>query len=116
MEYLLLIHEDGELASTLTQEEQDAIYPDYGSFTEEMVEAGVMRGGNPLQPVTTATTIRVRDGSSVTTDGPFAETKEQLAGYYLIGCDNLDQAMAWAAKIPSAKFGAIEIRPIQSMG
>lgn len=116
MEYLLLIHEDKELAGALTQEEQEGIFPAYGAFTEEMVGAGVMRDGKPLQPVTTATTIRVRDGGSVTTDGPFAETKEQLAGYYLIDCNNLDEAMAWAAKVPSARFGAVEIRPVQSMG
>jgi len=113
MEYLLLIYGDETKIPERSSEEYERVYSEYVSFTNEVREAGVMRGLNPLEPVSTATTVRIRDGKTETTDGPFAETKEQLAGYYLLDCANLDDAIAYAAKIPGAKWGSIEIRPIK---
>jgi hypothetical protein len=88
------------------------MYAAYGTFTQELIASGVMTGGSELKPVATATTVRVRNGKTLTMDGPFAETKEQLGGYYLIDVPDLDQAIHWAAKIPSALNGSIEIRPL----
>jgi hypothetical protein len=85
---------------------------DYGAFGKEF--AGTIKGGNALQPTSSATTVRVRDGKRLTTDGPFAETKEQLGGYYLIDAPDLDAAIAVAAKIPGARSGSIEVRPIMT--
>jgi hypothetical protein len=79
------------------------------------VEKGLFVGGDPLEDPSTATTVRVRDGKTLTTDGPFAETKEVLGGYYVLECENLDQALEYAAKIPSAEFGSIEVRPLMSI-
>jgi hypothetical protein len=87
-------------------------YEKYGKFTEEIKKSGNYLGGNPLKPTTTATTVRVRDSKRVVTDGPFAETKEQLGGYYLIEATDLDQAISIAARIPGALYGSIEVRPI----
>jgi len=85
---------------------------DYGKFSEQLKQAGAYVTGQRLRPISTATTIRVRNGETLATDGPFAETKEQLGGFYLIQAADLDEAMTWAAKIPSAKTGSIEVRPI----
>jgi hypothetical protein len=110
MEYLLLIYgEEG------VDENDPSMMPAYGAFTEEVVKKGAMRGANRLRPIATATTVRVRDGKTMTTDGPFAETREQLGGYYLLECKDLDEALAYAAKIPTAKHGSIEVRPIWAM-
>jgi len=84
----------------------------YGAFGEAAKEAGVLLGGEGLQPTSTATTVRVRDGEALTTDGPFAETREQLGGYYLLDCKDLDDAISWAAKIPGAQNGSVEVRPV----
>ena len=84
----------------------------YQDFTAEMVNSKRMVHGDALQPIATATTVTVRDGKTLTTDGPFAETKEQLGGYYLLECENLDDAIAQAAKIPTSTYGRIEIRPV----
>jgi hypothetical protein len=81
-------------------------------YTSALREAGVYIGGNALLPTTTATTVRVREGRTLTTDGPFAETKEQLGGYYLLDCNDLDEAIEWAAKIPSVGRGSVEVRPV----
>ena len=111
MRYMFLIYDrEAEFASR-----SDDLMPLYGAFTEEVNKAGVMRAGDPLQPAGTATTVRVRGGKTATTDGPFAETKEQLGGYYILDCKNLDEAIAYAAKIPTARFGSIEVRPIMEM-
>jgi hypothetical protein len=88
------------------------MYGEYFKFTEEIKKSGNYIGGNPLKPTTTATTVRVRDAKKLVTDGPFAETKEQLGGYYLIEAKDLDQAISIAARIPGARFGSIEVRPI----
>jgi len=87
----------------------------YYAFGQHVKESGAFKGGNPLQPPSTATTVRIRDGKTVTTDGPFAETKEWMSGYYLVEVANLDEAMALAARIPSAKFGSVEVRPIMTI-
>jgi hypothetical protein len=111
MRYLALIYGDENVV--WSDEEQQEVMAGYNTFGEEGGKAGVLTGvGEALQPTSTATTVRVRDGETVTTDGPFAETKEQLGGFYLFDCDNLDQAIEWAAKIPGAKDGSIEVRPI----
>ncbi len=111
MRYMFLIYDREAEFATRT----DNLMPAYGAFSEEVAKAGVMRAGDPLQPAGTATTVRVRNGKTATTDGPFAETKEQLGGYYILDCKNLNEAIAYAAKIPSAKFGSIEVRPIMEM-
>ncbi len=88
---------------------------EYMEFGEEMAERGVLQGGERLHPTTDATTVRVRDGEVLTSDGPFAETKEQIGGYYLVDCKDLDEAIEIAAKIPGAQHGSIEVRPIWEM-
>ena len=112
MRYLLLIYTSEQQDAQRTEEEQQANMDAYYAFTNEVREAGVMVGGEALHPTTAATTVRVRSGQTASTDGPFAETKEQLGGYYMLDCDNLDEAIKWAAKIPGAKDGCIEIRPV----
>ena len=88
---------------------------EYGKLTEDLKKSGQLRAGDALQPTTTATTVRVRDGKRLTTDGPFAETKEQLGGYYLVEAKDLDEAIAIAARIPGARHGSIEVRPVMSV-
>ena len=112
MKYLLMIYTDEQQDAQRTPEQQEANMGEYFAFTNEIREAGVMLGGEALHPTTTATTVRVRNGQTASTDGPFAETKEQLGGYYFLECENLDEAIKWATKIPGAKDGSIEIRPV----
>jgi len=112
MQYLLLIHDDEQGWDRLSEQEQAALMQEYGTFTAELRESGAFVGANRLRPTSTASTVRIRDGETVVTDGPFAETKEQLGGYYMIDVDSLDEALEWAAKIPSARYGSIEVRPI----
>ena len=116
MEFMLLIYEDEAVGEAMTGEESEQRMSAYGEYTRELIAAGVMKHGAPLHPVSTATTVRVRDGATSTTDGPFAETREQLGGYYLLDCEDLAAALAWAAKVPSATQGSIEVRPIIPMG
>ena len=111
MQYMLLIYADEKPWNSMSEDEIKATMQAYGEVSKELVASGAMRGGSELAPVSTATTVRVRNGKALTTDGPFAETKEQLGGYYLIEVANLDEAIKWAAKIPSAAFGSVEIRP-----
>jgi hypothetical protein len=96
----------------MTPEQQGALFNDYGAYTQAIMASGNYIGGNALQPVSTATSVKVRDGKVITTDGPFAETREQLGGYYLIEAANLDEAISIGARIPDAKNGTIEVRPI----
>jgi len=112
MRYLLLIYGNEATNMQMTPAEQQVEIGAYNDFGNELQNAGAMVSGEALQPTMTATTVRVRNGKTVTTDGPFAETKEQLGGYYMVECANLDEAIHWAAKIPGAAKGSIEVRPI----
>jgi hypothetical protein len=116
MQYLAMIYQNDETEAALSPGQLQTMISKYQSLTTEARAAGVYLGGNPLQPAVTATTVRVRDGKVQTTDGPFAETKEQLGGYYLFECKDLDEAIRWAAKIPHAATCAIEVRPIMVFG
>lgn len=111
MQYMLLIYGDEKGWSTMSPEDIGKMMQAYMDYSKSLAAAGVLRGGSELAPVATATTVRVRNGKTLTTDGPFAETKEQLGGYYLIDVPSLDEAIQWAAKIPSALNGSIEVRP-----
>lgn len=115
MRYLCLIYEDEKIWERMQEAESKAIYGEYYAFTEEIKESGHYVGGNPLQPTSTATTVRVRNGKLSTTDGPFAETREQLGGYYLIEAKDLNDAIQVAARIPGARLGSIEVRPVMAM-
>ena len=112
MQYLLMIYSDEAADAKRPAAEQEQEMKAYFAYTEEIRQAGAYTGGNALHPTSTATTVRIRGGKLTTTDGPFAETKEQLGGYYLLECKNLDEAIQWAAKIPHASIGSIEIRPV----
>jgi hypothetical protein len=108
MKYMALIYGNEEAWDALSEEEQQRVTERYMALAREPVTVG----GDELQDPDTATTIRVRDGETLTTDGPFAETKEQLGGYYLIDCASLDEALEFAARIPAAERGAVEVRPV----
>ena len=112
MKYLCLIYQDETVPQKLPKAEFEKIHSEYLAFTDEIKKSGRLLGNNGLQPTNTATTVRVRNGKVTTTDGPFAETKEQLAGYYLIEARDLNEAIQVGAKIPSARFGSIEVRPV----
>ena len=112
MRYLLLIYQDEVAHSKWNQEQLAAEYQAYNEFTESVAKSGALQSGEPLMPTNTATTVRVRNSKTLTSDGPFAETKEQLGGYYLVNCKDLDEAIALAARIPAATDGSIEIRPV----
>ena len=114
MRYLALIYEE-PTAGPSDPAELEAMLAEYGAFTRQTRERGGFEAGEALQPVTTATTVRVRDGQVLTTDGPFAETKEHLGGFYLLDCRDLDDAIELAARIPGARYGSVEIRPIWEM-
>lgn len=117
MKYAILIY-DENTANPSPEPPDPAVMGEvmaqYNAYTKEMTDAGINLGGEALQPNPTATTIRVRDGSTVTTDGPFAETKEGLGGFYIIEARDLDEALAWAAKCPGAWYGSVEVRPVMS--
>lgn len=110
MRYALLIYGDEAAASQMSQQEGQAVMAAYNAFGERHKEA--IGGGEALLPTSSATTVRVRDGKTLTTDGPFAETKEQLGGFYLVTCENLDEAIQIASQIPGAADGSIEVRPV----
>ena len=112
MQYLLLIYSPESHWESMPEPERQKIYQQYGELIAELQKTGKFLGGHELQPTSSATTVRVRDGKTLTTDGPFAETREQLAGYYLVDAKDLDAALAIAARIPGAKTGSIEVRPI----
>ncbi len=114
MHYLLLIYQDEAARSQWSEEELEAEYRDYFAFTVESEKKGVSAGA-ALMPSNTATTVRVRNGKKLITDGPFAETKEQLGGYFILHCNDLDEAIEIAAQIPGAKHGSIEIRPVMEV-
>jgi hypothetical protein len=110
MKYALLIY--GNEQAQFTEAESAAEYEAYNQFTKDIVDRGLMQGGEALQPTSTATTVQLRGGETLTTDGPFAETKEQLGGFYLVDCKDLDEAIEVAARIPGARNGSIEVRPV----
>jgi hypothetical protein len=112
MKYLLLIHDEEKRWGTLSEAERQQIMSGYRKFGEEIRASGQFLNGAQLQPTTTATSVRVRDGKPLVTDGPFAETREQLGGFYLVDAANLDEAIKLAARIPSAQTGTIEVRPL----
>jgi hypothetical protein len=112
MQYLLLIY---SAENEEAQQSGEQLMAEYGAFTQGIVQSGAFKGADRLRPVSSATTVRVRDGKTLTTDGPFAETREQLGGYYLIEAKDLDEAVGIAAKVPTARYGSIELRPIWSM-
>jgi len=113
MRYLCLIYDEEKRMGTMSKSEADAIMGEYFAFTDGIKKSGHYLGGEALQPVGTATTVRVRNGKVSTTDGPFAETKEQLGGFYLINAKDLNDAIQVASRIPSARLGTVEVRPIQ---
>ena len=115
MQYLCLIYTDESADTRMTREEGQAVMGEYFAFTEGIKKSGQYVAGNPLQPTKTASTVRVRQGKMSTTDGPFAETKEQLGGYYLIEAKDLNDAIQVASKIPAARSGSVEVRPIMKM-
>jgi hypothetical protein len=112
MRYMLLICDNETELANLPEAEVTQVMKDYGKYSAALQEAGAYVAGHRLRPVGTAKLVRVRSGETLLTDGPFAETKEQLGGYYLIDVKNLDEALQWAAKIPSARYGTIEVRPV----
>jgi hypothetical protein len=112
MQYLLTIYADESYWGDASPEEAGKLMAAYGALGEEMKAAGVILGGEGLQSSSTATTVKFRDGETIVTDGPFAETREQLGGYYLLDCKDLDEAIRWAAKIPDAARGSVEVRPV----
>jgi hypothetical protein len=112
MRYILLIYSNETADAAMSPEEQQAQFNAYMSYAEEIQEKGVLVGGEALLPTSAATSVRVRNGKPLTTHGPFAETAEQLGGYFLVDCANLDEALEWAARIPGVTRGTIEVRPI----
>ena len=116
MKYLCLIYDEETTLAGMSKAESDAFMGEYFAFTEDIKKSGHYLGGEALKPVHTATTVRVRKGKMSTTDGPFAETKEQLGGYYMVEARDLNEAIQIAAKIPSARTGSVEVRPIEVFG
>lgn len=112
MKYALLIYSNEVEDAKMTEEEQQADMGKYIALDGEINAAGIHAGGEALLPTAMSTTVRVQDGKTVTTDGPFAETKEQLGGFYIIDCKDLDEAIAYAAKVPAANHGSVEVRPV----
>ena len=111
MKYVLMIYTSESNDAGATPEQQAAVMAEYNVFTKQLNEHKAYLGGEALMPTSTATSVRVRDGKRAITDGPFAETHEQMGGFFLLDCADLDEAVAWAAKVPTAKYGSIEIRP-----
>jgi hypothetical protein len=115
MKYALLIYASEQDWASQSEEQAQAVNQEYMAFTKDIIDRGLMKGGEALQGTATATTVRVRDGETLTTDGPFAETKEQLGGFYLVDCKDLDEAVELAARIPDVRRGSIEVRPVMEI-
>ncbi len=115
MQYMLLIYGDESAAAKMTKAEGEKVWAAYNTYTDALLKAGVMKHGAPLQKSTTASTVRLKDGKTKVLNGPYAESKEQLGGFYIIEVADLDQALAWAAKCPGAEFGTMEVRPVVPM-
>ena len=114
MKYLLLIYGNEADWSSMSEEEQGKNYQEYMDYTQDIYKKGQYVAGEALQPVATATTVRVKNGKTITTDGPFAETREQLGGFYMVEAKDLDEAIHLAARIPGSRHGSIEVRPIMA--
>jgi hypothetical protein len=112
MQYMALIYSDEETWSGFSDKEREAAYELYRAFARDAEAAGVIAGGNELAPTRDATTVRVRDDETLVTDGPYAEVKEALGGFFLLECASMDDALDWAARIPGAHHGAVEVRPV----
>ena len=115
MQYLLMIYASEAEEAKMTPADTGKLMQAYGAYSEALVKAGAMQSGNRLRPVTDATSVRVRNGKTEVLNGPYAETREQLGGYYLIDVPDLDAALSWAARCPSSSYGTIEVRPIWEM-
>jgi hypothetical protein len=115
MQYLLLIYQNEAEMAAMSQADAATMHGEYAAFTQGIIQSGHFKGGERLHPVSAATTVRVRNGKTMTTDGPFAETREQLGGYYMIEAKDLDEASAIAARLPGSKYGSVEIRPVWAM-
>jgi hypothetical protein len=115
MQYILLIYQNEAAGAQATPGQRQEMFAAYGAYTEAMKKSGAFVAGDPLQPSTTATTVRVEGGKNKVLNGPYAETKEQLGGYYLIEVPDLDAAISWAARCPGASYGALEVRPVMKM-
>ena len=115
MRYALLIYSDESAADDVSPEEQEAVFNAYYEYDQEVRGTGVWNAGEALQPTPTATTVRVQAGETLTSDGPFAETKEQLGGFYILDCKDLDEAIEYAAKLPGAAYGSVEVRPVMEI-
>lgn len=115
MKYLILIYGNEAAEAAMTQDEQQAVWGAHLAYAQELHARGVMVGGEALMPTAAATSVQVRGGQTLTTHGPFAETVEQLGGFYIVECPNLDDALAWAAKNPTAQYGTIEVRPVMAV-
>jgi hypothetical protein len=116
MRYALLIYANEQEWASQSEEDSQAQFQEYMAFTKDIVDRGIHKGGEALQTTSSATTVRVRDGETLTTDGPFAETKEQLGGFYVVECNDLDEAIELASRIPDVRKGSIEVRPIMDVG
>ena len=112
MRYLLMIYTDEKAEAAKSEADMGALLGEYNAYTAAVTKAGKFQAGEALQPTSTSTSVRVRGGKKLVTDGPFAETKEQLGGFYLIDVRDLDEALAWAARIPTARIGCVEVRPV----
>ena len=115
MQYMLLIYGNESEAAKATPSDMATMMAEYGAFSKGVAQSGHLRGGDALKPSSTATTVRVREGRTLTTDGPFAETREQLGGFYLVEAADLDEAIGIAARIPGARHGSIEVRPVMEL-
>jgi hypothetical protein len=115
MQYMLLIYDNEKAFGKMPEAQRGKVMQEYGEFTQAIVKSGHFRAGSQLQVTSNATTVREKNGKVVTVDGPFAETKEQLGGYYLVECKDLDEALAIAKRIPSVRSGSIEVRPLVPM-
>ena len=115
MKYMLLIYSNEAAAQAASKAQTDQMIAAYGAYTEAVTKAGILAGSNRLQRSTAASTVRVANGKTQVLDGPYAETKEQLAGYYMIEVPDLDAALSWAARCPGASHGVVEVRPIWTM-
>ena len=112
MQYLMMLYAEEAGLANVTPDEMQKVMADFNDFTNDVKAKNIYVGSNRLRPVASATSVRVRDGKTIMTDGPFAETKEQLGGYYLLDCKDLDEAIGYAAKIPGALWGTVEVRPV----